>query len=130
MTFSWRDYYTLAGQFKEQAADSPQQEALLRSAISRAYYASFCLARNYLRDSLGRKSTGTLDDHEFVKSQFRNLPGQDNQTIAENLRRLRGYRNQADYDDEFPGIKNTAFIAMNMAGKVIETLEKSSNRNK
>jgi uncharacterized protein (UPF0332 family) len=127
MSFSWRDYYILAGQLKQQAADSPQQEAYLRSAISRAYYASFCLARNYLRDSLGRKSTGTLDDHEFVKNQFRNLPGQDNQAIAENLRRLRAYRNQADYDDELPSIKNTALMAMNMAGKVIETLEKFAN---
>lgn len=50
MSFSWKDYYILAGQLKQQAADSPQQEAYLRSAISRAYYASFCLARNYLRD--------------------------------------------------------------------------------
>lgn len=127
MSFSWKDYYILAGQLKQQAADSSQQEAYLRSAISRAYYASFCLARNYLRDSLGRKSTGTLDDHEFVKNQFRNLPGQDNQAIAENLRRLRAYRNQADYDDELPSIKNTALMAMNMAGRVIETLEKFAN---
>jgi uncharacterized protein (UPF0332 family) len=128
MIFSWKDYYTLAGQLKQQAVDSPQQEAFLRSAISRAYYASFCLARNYLCDSLGRKSAGIQDDHEFVKSQFRSLPGLDYQTVAENLRRLRGYRNQADYDDELPGITNTAVMAMNMAGKVIETLERFTNQ--
>jgi len=64
------------------------------------------------------------DDHEFVKSQFRNLPGADNQAIAENLRRLRAYRNQADYEDHVPGINNIALMALNMAERVIRALEK------
>ena len=45
MKFDWSEYFNLA---QELAGTS--EEAKLQSAVSRAYYSVFCLARNYLRD--------------------------------------------------------------------------------
>ena len=44
MAFDWEDYLSLAKELASRA-----DEAALRSAASRAYYAVFCKARNNLR---------------------------------------------------------------------------------
>ncbi len=49
MSFDWEAYYTLACVLAEQAKSTKgaqQQEAMWRCAISRTYYAAWCLARN------------------------------------------------------------------------------------
>ena len=44
---------------------------MLRSAISRAYYAAFLLARNYLRDQDGDKAISKLSQvHIYVADKF------------------------------------------------------------
>ena len=48
MSFVWSDYLDLAKELLGSAVGSPIEEAKLRSAISRAYYAVFNEARNYL----------------------------------------------------------------------------------
>ena len=50
MSFNWSEYLGLAQQLAGKAQISATRESRLRSAISRAYYAAFILARNYLRD--------------------------------------------------------------------------------
>jgi uncharacterized protein (UPF0332 family) len=47
MTFDWREYLTLAENLCTNSHTFPNQEACFRVAISRAYYAAFCTARNY-----------------------------------------------------------------------------------
>lgn len=66
MNFDWEEYFNLA---KELAGTT--EEAKLRSAVSRAYYSAFCLARNYLRDiqqdpRLSRNKTYDINVHEYV----------------------------------------------------------------
>ena len=66
MKFDWEEYFNLA---KELAGTT--EEAKLRSAVSRAYYSAFCLARNYLRDiqqdpRLSRNKTYDINDHQYV----------------------------------------------------------------
>ena len=70
MKFDWLEYFNLA---KELAETS--KEAELRSAVSRAYYSAFCLARNYLRDiqqdpRLSRNKTYDINDHQYVAEEF------------------------------------------------------------
>ena len=48
MSFVWSDYLELAKELLGGAVGSPLEEAKLRSAISRAYYAVFNEARDYL----------------------------------------------------------------------------------
>jgi len=52
MAFDWREYFKLS-QFLQGQGVSFTQEAAFRCAVSRAYYAAFCHARNYARDRLG-----------------------------------------------------------------------------
>src|SRR6266852_626397 len=52
--FNWREYYSLARKQLSQADsipkdETPQKEAVLRSAASRAYYAAYHRACDYLR---------------------------------------------------------------------------------
>lgn len=62
-------------------------EAKLRSSISRAYYAGFCLARNYLRDDLGHRELSNpkqsdTNVHWYVIQEFQTL-GSRNQKMRE-----------------------------------------------
>ena len=96
-------------------APVPLQEARFRASISRAYYALFGQARNYLRrhdhvreiriDSNGQR----INIHRFVREQFINRADQDYQEIGEALDRLSEYRNIADYDLNYPVLNNLPF---------------------
>ena len=70
MTFDWREYLTLAENLYTNSHNFPNQEACFRVAISRAYYAAFCTARNYAKkyDHLILRKTG--EDHRIVKDHY------------------------------------------------------------
>ena len=51
MNFDWSEYLNLAQELAGRPTSLSNEEARLRSAISRAYYAAFCKARNHLRDN-------------------------------------------------------------------------------
>jgi hypothetical protein len=62
--FTWIDYFELSlnlagikdlGELSN-ITKTKQSEAQLRSAISRAYYAAFCISRRYLRDGLSQST--------------------------------------------------------------------------
>ncbi|MGK7900010.1 MAG: hypothetical protein AB4352_01100 [Hormoscilla sp.] len=78
MSFNWSEYLGLAQQLAGKALISATQESRLRSAVSRAYYAAFIQARNYLRDQDGL-AIPTWNTHEYVINQFRNSPDLDRQ---------------------------------------------------
>ena len=105
MRFDWSEYLNLAEELAAISGDSDNNEAKLRSAISRAYYAVFCLARNYLRDveqdsRLSRK-TPDINEHQYVAEKFifHKSKAKKMIKIGENLSRLRLFRNKADYED-------------------------------
>jgi hypothetical protein len=50
MSFNWSDFLTLADALPRNPSSAGPEEASLRSAISRAYYAAFCGARDFARD--------------------------------------------------------------------------------
>lgn len=93
LPFDWQDYYVLAKELSER-----EEEAALRSAISRAYYAAFCSAQIKVMqrapDLIGEEGQGS---HEVVWRWFRR---QSNRSLAEigvwGLR-LRDDRVSADY---------------------------------
>jgi uncharacterized protein (UPF0332 family) len=129
MTFDWREYLTLAENLYTNSHNFPNQEACFRVAISRAYYAAFCTARNYAKkyDHLILRKTG--EDHRIVKDHysFANDSNTEQQRkrrqIGINLDRLRNLRNKADYDDIFSRLENEAKYAITLSKKVIHLLE-------
>lgn len=122
MTFDWSEYLNLAKELAGIATTPANQEAKLRDAISRAYYAAFILARNHLRDREGLSIPATGDAHRYVSEQFDLIPDPMRKSIADKLKRLRMYRNQAYYVDTFPGLFGIATRAITLSEEVISEL--------
>ncbi len=135
MKFDWSGYFDLANELALiNTSDSAKiREAKLRSAISRAYYAAFCLARNYLRDYLNdpRLSKARIDDfneHQYVAEEFKIFDSRNKKMIeiGKNLSRLRALRNKADYDDVFSDrinkLQNEANYCLKLAGNIINNI--------
>jgi hypothetical protein len=119
MPFDWSEYLALAQYLQGQSNSEFSQEAALRCAVSRAYYAAFCHARNYARDHHGFKPYHNPDDHPRVREHFRKLG---NAKIAGDLELLRQWRNQCDYDDNISSISLMFLGARTAAQNIFESL--------
>jgi uncharacterized protein (UPF0332 family) len=122
MSFDWSQYLNLAKELAGEQTTPANQEAKLRDAISRAYYAAFILARNHLRDKQAHIIPTTGDVHGYVWQQFKLNPDSAPQLVADSLKRLRKFRRQADYVDIFPGLSGIALTALTLSEEIISTL--------
>jgi uncharacterized protein (UPF0332 family) len=118
MSFDWAEFLTLADALLRNPDSPGPEEASLRSAISRAYYAAFCSARNLARDRREITPTGSARDHLLVKKHFEASPDRTRRKIGINLGRLRNYRNMADYRDSLsratPMAQSSVALARNV----------------
>ena len=129
MKFDWSEYLKLAQELAAMSGDAANQEAKLRSAISRAYYSVFCLARNYLRDveknpRLSRKNNFDVNEHQYVAEEFTYHPSksQKMKDIGRDLARLRKIRNKADYADIIFSLQGESNNAFNLAQSLMTAL--------
>lgn len=101
MNFDWADFLTLADALVRDPNSPGPEEASLRSAISRAYYAAFCSARNFAcaKDGLVLPRPRAPEVHGLVRDHFEASHDRARRKIGTDLNRLRDYRNRADYDD-------------------------------
>lgn len=111
MKFDWSSYLEVAKTLYNEAISTSNQansasinEAKIRSSISRAYYSSFCLVRNYLRDFEGfnelKKNLGS-NVHRYIIEEILLISQDINfRDLGNDLRNLRNLRNEVDYDDE------------------------------
>jgi hypothetical protein len=100
MAFDWREYFILAQWLQTNTPAGVSQEGAYRCAVSRAYYAAFCYARNYARDYLGFHPRYDADDHGRVRAH---LKQRRRSATSDSLDRLREWRNDCDYRDDLPG---------------------------
>ncbi|MEI6429037.1 MAG: HEPN domain-containing protein [Pseudanabaena sp. ELA607] len=127
--FNWTLYLALAEQLLKDALSEQQpktdnkiDEAYYRSAISRAYYAAFCVTRNYLKERL-YKTIPRKDPHIFVANELSN--NRSTRRIAAVFISLRDYRNIADYDDKAPaGLANIAKQSTQNSQLVIDLINR------
>jgi uncharacterized protein (UPF0332 family) len=102
-TFDWREYYLLAEELLSQADGSPRKEAMLRSAVSRAYYAAFHRACEYLREvnkypTQQEFTSSRKETHRFLINIFANNPDYPEwRKIGDRLYSLKDFRQKADY---------------------------------
>lgn len=122
MTFDWSQYLNLAKEFLGQSTPPASQEAKRRSAISRAYYAAFISARNYLQETEGHSIPTTADAHKYVVQQFKQSSDTERQNIGSNLEKLRRDRNAADYNNSVPELFKISKIAVKRSQRVISQL--------
>lgn len=124
MSFDWSMYLHLARELAGCTSPPSTEEAKLRSAISRAYFAAFCHARNHLRDREGLPVPAGVDVHRYVRDRFRSSPEPLRKAIGENLNRLRKARNRVDYDDAVQNLSAQTHIVLGRAEQVIATLSR------
>lgn len=104
MPFDWSQFATIADELVQAVTTSlphsQTDEARLRCAVSRYYYAAHCAARNrLLRD--GIQFTGTGEDHRNVWFELTHSRGNTRlQQAGSRLRILYDARCKADYDDD------------------------------
>jgi uncharacterized protein (UPF0332 family) len=121
MSFDWLHYLDLAQDLYTQATSSPYQDANLRCAISRAYYATFHKARLRLYDKWGISVLQDVTAHGEVRREFRRKK---QWQIAATLDRMRIDRNKADYNDSVANLTFMAQENLKRANQVISDLRK------
>lgn len=96
-------------------------EAELRSAVSRAYYSAYNVARRFVQTKEPMYSLGKDEDHWKVWEWFTSQPGKAPQvgTLGQALRKT---RNAADYRS-LSNYKAEASAAVTKASKILELIE-------
>jgi hypothetical protein len=127
MVFDWRGYLTLAKFLHDDNGVSYPEEAAKRAAVSRAYYAAFCYARNFARNKLGFTPAYRARDHGDLILHYAASEKLDPALlgIADALDELLGYRRTCDYDDEvvvFTDLNSLVDHALEDAQKIIDKL--------
>jgi uncharacterized protein (UPF0332 family) len=118
MSFEWSEFLSLA---EALAALETNREASFRTAISRAYYAAFGMARQGLR-SVRLATRQSAAEHGEVAAFYAARYGETGEQVASALGRLRNRRNAADYDDDFAGIENICSLSIEDAQEVLTLL--------
>ncbi len=98
MTFDWSEYLKLACELAGKEGSSANEEARLRSSISRAYFAAYCVARKCLIDK-GHGIPGGPTGHRYICNLLQESIFDEEKQAGVDLNRLRIRRNNADYDD-------------------------------
>lgn len=124
MAFDWSQFLHLAKELAGYQVQQVDLEAKFRSSVSRAYYAAFCKARNYIKMNDGFLSKG-VQDHQDVPLWFKNRTDMASKSIAENLKRLRANRNKSDYNDEVEELPRLVEQSLSFADKVLIALKKA-----
>ncbi len=109
--FEWSGFLDLA----EDLAATPNDEAAARTAISRAYYATFHAGRAYLSRT-DVPIDRSRNAHFQVQMEFQNRSAEIGQVIA----MLHFWRKQADYDT--PSIPDVAELARSAVSFARDTI--------
>lgn len=123
MTFTWDKFYDVGRCMK----NISKKEEYQRSAVGRFYYAAFGLVKNYYEDKY-QKTVPSNCSHSFLINELEKSYG-DEKALGENLRKIRRFRNYADYDSKFY-MKNVGVSEEIYNGiiKLLNNLNKKSKR--
>ncbi len=128
MSFNWHECLDIAIFLRDNADEIDQitQESAYRSAVNRAYFASFCYARNFAEDKFGFTPKGNAGDHGAVKNEFKRRAFGD---IPPILDALRQWRNKCDYQDTVDNISKISQDAIDGAKKIFNRLNYTQPKN-
>lgn len=122
MSFDWREFLNLAKELCGKQCRPANDEAKWRTSVSRAYYAAFCEARNYLTGVEGLDVPEGPEAHAFVITAFADRKDTGLRRISSRLDGLRDDRNKADYDDWVSGLESMSTASTSKAWKIISAL--------
>lgn len=115
-----RDFLTLA-----ESLASEDDEAAWRSALSRAYYGAYHVARRLL-SSCGFSAPRGDRAHAYLWLRLSNAANSEVVATGRNLQALRGYRNFADYDLDRPFPRTLAKNQVRIAQHAVLVLESAA----
>jgi uncharacterized protein (UPF0332 family) len=121
--FDWRDFVAFAEAI---VAGDSATEAWHRSAVSRAYYAVFNLARAHLVAE-GRIDPTRHEAHDQVWLTL-DAGSRAERRIGQGGRRLRYWRNWADYEDSYPQVARDAADLVTLARRLLAEIDGLSVR--
>jgi hypothetical protein len=111
----WTDFLALA----EELAARPNDEAAARTAISRAYYATFHAGRDFL-ERIGAPIDRSRNAHRQVQIALQERSAR----IGQDTAVLHFWRKRADYDDAtFPDFDEQAASAVMLAPQTIAAIQ-------
>lgn len=116
MPFDWNEYATLAEELSKR-----DNEASLRTAISRIYYSTYHAARAYLLDE-GIPLSISDSSHKIVWNGYRNMGGTC-RSVGVNGERLLDNRKKADYDNDIKGMSQLVNESLIVARNILVYLE-------
>jgi hypothetical protein len=120
VAFDWREFLVLA----KSLASHPEESAQ-RSAISRAYFAAFGHAFDFALRYLRYVPRSDSDDHGRLREHLKRSR---RSGVSESLRKLRDWRNLADYTAKFEGdLAATAVKSLLEAQRVFDGLPQPSS---
>lgn len=117
IVFDWEEYLNLAKDLVARNIAQSQEDAILRSAISRAYYAAFHKAKA-LAPSSHFISRGFSSHREVIDFLQRSQNVVERQ-LGVDLDRLRRNRVKADYEDQINGLLSLTQFSLNLAQTLI-----------
>lgn len=100
--FDWKEYLTVAEDLAAGRAPTASEEARARAAVSRAYYAVFCRARDYLVDcqEISPRRQDEAQLHREVSERLKLSVDGRRRDLGTRLAVLRAARNRCDYEAE------------------------------
>ncbi len=114
---SGRDFLPLAARLATGGT-----EAEWRTAISRAYYAAFLVARGLLRD-VGFSPPPDESAHKYAVYRLSNCGAPAIQQAGRDLDSLKRLRNRSDYDEAIAITQTQATAAVRLAELILQTLD-------
>ena len=96
MSFDWKLYVELSEELINNQKTPSLKDAYLRSAVSRAYYAIFCTAKQLLVPKT--VFFPREDIHKFVREEYNRAVSRKEKQIGTKVGRLWTERKAADYD--------------------------------
>lgn len=125
MSFYWSEYLDLADELLEEGKGTPRNEAKLRSAISRAYYAVYNTADKYAASKgiRGFHRTRGGSRHKDLIKRFLESRAKGHKQLGSNLNRLHNQRIDADYHFNYRSSRDLTFQAKTSVSQARTTLK-------
>lgn len=116
--FDWNDFLILAKELAQR-----NDEASLRTAISRTYYAVYWKARMQLeKDGFSVRFGVGKGSHEQVWDEYNNRQGKENKAIFKYGDELKKNRHRVDYKPKFIVSRNLVDDSLRLANNVLFNL--------